>query len=307
MLTRRILTAVFVAAALGGCVMEMGDENESEIEQGVLAPPTTVTVTPTGGDRATVSWDAVTGAVKYYVYQQSGMTGPLTFIGTTRAPNTTFGVAHLQSGMQYCFAVRTEDGTGPGPFSTTTCGTAPDAPAAPNSVVATQETASSVRVDWQAVSGATKYYVYRSGALNGTYSYLTSVLAPNTTLINTNLTLETTYCYKVATVSPNGTSALSAGHCNTSLQPPTNVTATKTATGRIRIDWTQATGAFKYYIWESRAAGPLANVGSVLQSSIPTFTRANLTAGVEYCYQIQAVTSTNVPSPLSMPSTCATP
>ena len=89
--------------------------------------------------------------------------------------------------------------------------------------------------------------------------------------------------------------------------PPTDVTATRTSPTRIRIDFTQGTNAFKYYVYESRAGGPYTNVATVLQSSGPSTIRANLSTSVEYCYRLQAVTASNQVSPRSLPPACATP
>src|SRR5687767_12838433 len=100
---------------LSSCVVPGDEEPYSELEQFVLGPPANVMVTPTAIDRATVSWDPVVGAVKYYVSRSTtGPAGPFSFLNTTRAPGTTLQVAHLSASTEYCYEVRTEDGTGPG-------------------------------------------------------------------------------------------------------------------------------------------------------------------------------------------------
>ena len=312
-MSARIQLRVFVAAAVGltGCVAETGGESDgvelAEVEQLVLGPPTNVTLTGAGTDRITVSWDAVAGATKYYVYQATNVNGPYAFANTARAPSTSIQIAHLNPATNYCFSVRTEDGTGPGAFSTPVCSSTQAGPQPPDVINARPVSTTSVRVDWSPRANATKYYVYRSAAVNGSYSYLTTVFAPTLTYTNNNLPAGGTYCYKVAVDIAGQVSPLSAAHCNTSFQPPATVTATRTSPTRIQVSWSAVTGASKYYVYESRGGAPFAYATSVVQAASPTVARANLTTGVQYCYRIQSVTASNQLSPQSLPAVCATP
>ena len=299
--------AALVAVSLAGCALEDDEVLESVDEQGILGPPATVTVTATAPDRATVSWTDVPGAVKYYVYMSQGPAGPFTIVNTARAPSTSLAVAHLNENLEYCFEVRTEDGTGPGAPSTPACTTTPTGPSAPNAVQVTQTQPDRVSVAWTTIAEATKYYIYEATSLNGTYTYVNTALAPANTL-TLAVPANTTRCYRVATFSPNGTSIQSPGGCNTGIQPPTAITATRTSSTRISLAWTAAANASKYYVYESRAGAPLVLVGSVLATSPTSLARANLTTGVQYCYQIRTEgTPTSNISGYSAPAACATP
>jgi fibronectin type 3 domain-containing protein len=280
-------------------------DNEAEVDQEVLGPPSSVTIETVAADRVNLSWSAVGGALKYYVYQSTTMNGPYAFVNTARAPQTSIQIAHLTQGQNYCFIVQTEDGTGPGGASTPVC-TLTKTGTPPSTVIAFPTSTSSVKVDWNVVEGAAKYYIYRSGSLNGTYSYLTTVYSPTLTYLNSGLTAGT-YCYKVASDVGGIISGLSNGHCNTSFQPPQNVTATRTSPTRIQLAWNAATSATKYFVYESRNGGAYANVTSVAQSGTPNVIRANLITGSQYCYRIQSVNAANQTSPLSLQPACATP
>ncbi|MEJ7596841.1 MAG: fibronectin type III domain-containing protein [Kofleriaceae bacterium] len=291
---------------MSACISEI-DGEESTIESEVAGPPANVLVTPTTVDRVNVSWDPVAAALKYYVYRSTNG-GPLEFQGTARAPATSLIVANLTTQTDYCFAVATDDGTGAGPLSASTCATTPTAPPPPDSIVASQTSATSVTVDWSAVSNATKYYVYQSGSANGTYSYINSALAPSTSLVVGGLTEMATYCFKVQADSPNGRSTLSAPACNNTIAPPSNVTATRTTSTRIKLTWTGVTGATKYYIHEIKAGTPRRYRGSVLATAPATYTATGLTTGVQYCYQLRSQgTPTSNVSGYSLPIVCATP
>jgi hypothetical protein len=304
---RRSLSGAFliIGSLLAGCISEL--DETSSIESEVLGPPDNVVVTPTTVDRATVSWDPVAGAIKYYVFQSTGG-GPPVFINTARAPGTSLQVAHLLPDTEYCFEVQTEDGTGPGASSPPTCATTPTAPPPPDTVLASQTSPTAVNVSWSAVSGATKYYVYQSQGTAGPFNYINTTTAPTTNLNVSPLTAMTTYCFKVQADGSNGPSALSAAACNNTISPPSNITATRVSSSRIRVDWTGVTGATKYYIHEIAGSTPRRFRATVLASAPPTYTATSLTAGTQYCYQLrtQGSPTSNV-SGYSLPVVCATP
>ncbi len=160
----------------------------------------------------------------------------------------------------------------------------------------TQSSPTRVTVDWTAVSGATKYYVFQAASLDGTYEYVNTTIAPGTSLAVANLAEGETACFKVQTQALNGVSDLSSGICNTSLQPPTNITAVKTATTRLSVSWTPATGVDRTYVFESKDGGPSVLVGSVLATSAQSLNRANLSIGAQYCYQLQSQFLPNNPA-----------
>lgn len=70
--------------------------------------PQNVVATAASSTRINVTWSAVTGATKYYVYQSvSG--GPYAFKGSVLSPTTSFSAAGLTSGTTYSYEVQAED------------------------------------------------------------------------------------------------------------------------------------------------------------------------------------------------------
>lgn len=212
-----LLVGVVGALATAGCTIEELPD-ESSVEQGIAPPPMTVTATATSTTRIAVGWDAVPGAVKYYVYERVGLSGAEYY--ATTAAGTFVIRANLQPGTEYCYRIRTVDSSAiPGAFSTLACATtqvvgAPPTP--PATVTASATSSSRINVSWSSVAAATRYFVYQSNTgPNGTYNYLNSVLAPTTSYPVANLQAATQYCFKVASNNANGTSALSAPACDT--------------------------------------------------------------------------------------------
>ena len=67
----------------------------------------------------------------------------------------------------------------------------------------------SPKISWKAVTGATKYAVYRSTAKDGTYKLIKTTTALSYTDTSTSLVKGKTYYYKVKAVNTYGYSAFS--------------------------------------------------------------------------------------------------
>ena len=105
---------------VSGCMTAM--DGESTIEQFVHDPPANVTIVDVTPTRVTVSWDAVPGGTKYYVYQsENGAAGPFDYINTARAPGTSLRVGNLTRATNHCFIVRTDGPEAPRADSTPEC------------------------------------------------------------------------------------------------------------------------------------------------------------------------------------------
>lgn len=121
---------------------------------------------------ATVSWTAVPGATGYQVYRSTSSTGTYALAGTVTG--TSFTNTGLSTGTTYCYKVRSYTGATKVYSAFSSIVTAKPVPAAPTSPKATPATYNSIKVTWAAVSGATKYEVYRATYSTGTYALLTT-------------------------------------------------------------------------------------------------------------------------------------
>jgi hypothetical protein len=81
-------------------------------------------------------------------------------------------------------------------------------PAAPKNVKAVAQSSSSIRISWNAVSGADEYNVYRSTSSSGYFSY--RGYTRSTSYTDSGLSSNTTYYYKVSAENDNGESAQSS-------------------------------------------------------------------------------------------------
>ncbi|NVB84006.1 MAG: hypothetical protein HOV81_36865 [Kofleriaceae bacterium] len=180
--------------------------------------PTNVTAMATSTTSITVNWSAVANARKYYIYQALGMNGTYNYAGTILVPGTSRVVQNLAANTQYCFRLQTEftNGTQSG-MSTPACATTTTNPGAPTGLSATAISDTRINLQWTGVSGATKYYVYRSAAGGvAPYTAAGTAVAPATQFVSVNLMPNTKYCFRASSVSStNVESAQSGAVCAT--------------------------------------------------------------------------------------------
>ena len=142
-------------------------------------------------------------------------------------------------------------------------------------------------IKWTAVSGASKYYVYRSGSKDGTYTLLGTTTATNYTDNKANAGY--TYYYKVKAVSKVSSGANSyysvvigaTCHC---ARPSVKIT---TSNGSPRLTWNAVAGANKYEVY--RATSKNGSYTKMFTTSNLSYTNTSAKAGTTYYYKVKAV------------------
>ena len=142
-------------------------------------------------------------------------------------------------------------------------------------------------IKWTAVSGASKYYVYRSGSSNGTYKYVGTTTATNYTDNKANAGY--TYYYKVKAVSKVSSGANSyysvvigaTCHC---ARPSVKIT---TSNGSPRLTWNAVAGASQYEVY--RATSKNGSYTKMFTTSNLSYTNTSAKAGTTYYYKVKAV------------------
>src|ERR1700682_4930795 len=130
-------------------------------------------------------------------------------------------------------------------------------PASPTSLMATAGNAQ-VALAWTPSTGATLYYVKRSGTTGGPYTQIATPSA--TSYTDAGLTNETKYYYVVSAYNSAGQSTNSAEVNATPTAPPVrppapaNLQATS-AKRQVSLAWTASAGATSYHVKRSTTNG----------------------------------------------------
>lgn len=167
--------------------------------------------------------------------------------------------------------------------------------AAPASLTATTAGQTKIKLDWPVVTGSPSgVEIWRSAVANGAFSKVATVAGSDITYTDSLLSPASTYYYKLRATSDTLVSAFSATAFATTLAnvtaaPPATITATGTASDKIRLDWTAGTGTETgFEIWRSSSANgtytKIATVGTVF-----TYTDQNLALLTTYYYKIKSL------------------
>lgn len=234
-----------------------------------------------------LSWKAVSGATKYWVYRSTDGKNFKYYDSTTKTSYTNSGAA---SGTEYYYkvkAVATVNGKSVA-SSYSYAKSLVCTPATPN--VSITSANGKPKLSWNAVNGATKYWVYRSTD-GKNFKYYDSTT--KTTYTNNSTTVGTRYYYKVkAVVVDNGTSYASAFSSAKSMVVRTAAPTLKTAApeGTPSLSWNAVNGATKYWVYRSTDGKEFKYYDSTTKTA---YTNKSVDAGKTYYYKVKAVNVVN--------------
>jgi fibronectin type 3 domain-containing protein len=221
--------------------------------------------------------------MSYTVYRAASSDGTYTFAGNSYT--TSYTNTGLAANTTYYYKT-SASGSG-GESVQSSYASAITQIGVPTGVSAVAQSASSIQITWNSVSGASSYTVYRSGSSGGTY---TSVGTSSTSLYtNTGLIGGSTFYYKISANGANGEGAQSAAYAYaTTLRSvaPTGVSATSLSASSIQIAWNSVNGASSYTVYRSGSSG--GTYTSVGTSSTSSYTNTGLNAGTIYYYKVSA-------------------
>ena len=231
-----------------------------------------------------IYWDAVDGAAKYWVYRSTDGKKFSYYDSTTK---TSYTNKSTDIGTTYYYKVKAIGTNG--------------ASSDPSSVVSIQCRPAAVNISiyrvngkpqlkWKAVSGATKYWIYRSTD-GKNFKYFDSTT--KTSYTNSGAASGTKYYYRVKAVAVvNGKNVASAYSNTKSLltslaKPSVSIT---TSNGKPKISWKAVTGADKYYIYRSTDGKNFSYWDATANLS---YTNLSAKKNTKYYYKVKAVCASN--------------
>ncbi|MCC8182130.1 MAG: hypothetical protein LIO45_04010 [Clostridiales bacterium] len=258
--------------------------NSSGVVYHYLATPKLSSVS-TASAGLKVSWSSVSGATKYYVYRKtsnsSGWTKMATVTGATTWTDTT-----AKSGTVYIYTVRAGSANGTSWYDTAgVSGVWLSTP----TLSSASSTSTGVKVQWEAVSGAAGYRVYRKTA-GGHWKTLATVTG--TSYTDTSLTAyDTNYYYTVrAYTTLNGTTWLSgydsSGVMLHYLAVPQLDEASSNESG-ITVSWLAVSGATSYCLYR-KTDGAKWTCIATLDDDCTSYTDTTGVSGTTYYYTVRA-------------------
>lgn len=223
----------------------------------------------------------------YYIYRSKTSLGNYVQVGMSDVPE--YVDTDLESDTRYYYRIAAFNDVGVSKQTFyTSVRTLASALAAPANVAATALDQKRIRITWEPVSGASRYYVYRSDDENGTYQQIASTIS--TVYTNTGLTPGVDYYYVVAAYGSAGVGERSdPAHAGTQggvPSAPTGVLAEGISDKAIRVEWIPVSGATSYSVYRSTtASGSYRYMGDASSAS---YVDEYLSANTGYYYKVVA-------------------
>ena len=260
-----------------------------------LAQPTNLKVTNIASSgKPKITWDAVEGAKKYYVYRATSSSSTFEVVGTVTEPS--FIHSGAKAGKTYYYKVKAvhADNENANSAQSGYISRVCDLARPTNLKISNVTSSGKPKVTWDVVAGADKYFVYRATSSSGSYEKIATTAS--NTFIHTGAKVGKTYYYRVKAIDADNENASSAwtGYASKTcdLAQPTNLKVTNIASsGKPKITWDAVEGAKKYYVYRATSSsGTFEVVGTVTE---PSFIHSGAKAGKTYYYKVKAVHADN--------------
>ena len=231
---------------------------ESSTEKPEL--PENMSAAEIGSTLIRLRWNQVVGASGYHVYRATSQYGTYDKIAENLSVRE-YTDTNLNPSTTYWYKVGAYNDKGESqsiqPFEVTTSAAGVILPSAPTSFRITQETASSISLAWNSVSGSISgYRIYRGET--STIGLIATLSASETSYTDSSLSANRGYEYWVSAYNGSGegpkayvsgqTTTTTSGGEETQLTAPTGVTAAAQPDGSIKVTWNSVSGATGYQI-----------------------------------------------------------
>jgi fibronectin type 3 domain-containing protein len=228
-----------------------------------------------------LTWNTAPNATAYTIARS---TNGATFSVLGTSTTTSFTDATVTANATYYYEVQSTAGAAASAYCAPIKVIAATPTPAPTGVTATPGV-NEIQVSWNAVTGATSYFLQRSTGSGWTWSK--TLTSPS--YLDTGLTAGTWYYYILTATGPAGTSAYSS---EASAQPyaaapavPSGLAATTSPT-QIQLTWGSVANITSYNIARSTDG---VNFAQIANRTVPGYLDTAVTANSTYYYEVQSV------------------
>ena len=275
-------TYTYTVKAYNGSEWSNFDTKGVSAKAVAVFPAPTLKSASAGVNGITVTWNAVSGATKYKVYRKSGSGS---WAGLADVTGTSYVDTSVTEGTAYTYTVKAYNGSIWSDFDTKGVSARAVAVFGAPVLKGASSADNGITVTWNAVSGATKYKVYRK---SGSGSWVGLADVTTTSYVDASVTEGVTYTYTVK--AWNGSKWSSFDTTGVSVRAvavfgaPVLKGASASASG-ITVTWNAVSGATKYKVYRKTGSGGWVGLADVTGTA---YVDASVTEGTAYTYTVKA-------------------
>ena len=255
----------------------------------LLSVPGNVQITSVTDTSISLAWNLVNNANSYNIYRSDSENGTYNKVNSGTVISATFTDTGLNANTAYYYKISAVSGSSESGQSDVVSGVT--LMPIPGNVRIISVTDTSVTLEWNAVSEANGYNVYRSNSANGAYTKINTIVVSGATFTNTGVSPYTSYWYKVSAITVGVESALSSPALGTTLlSAPGNVQVTSVTDASVSLAWNTLSGASGYNVYRSDSENGVYT--KINNSSVngTTFTDTGINPYIAvYYYKVSAV------------------
>ncbi len=244
-----------------------------------LSKVTNLKATVSSYNKVKLTWTKVSGAKKYTIYRSTKKGSGYKSIGTTT--KTYYNDKKLTTGTTYYYKVKAVRGKDTSAYSSRV--SAKPIPKATKLTVTTTNY-DTAKLTWTKVSGADKYYVYRSTKEKSGFKRIKTTT--ELTYTDSGLKTGTTYYYRVYAVKGKVKGTAAKQSIKAVTNAPTEFTGDSITKTAIQLRWKAPDGATSYVVYRSLDNKTFTKLGT---TSNLKYTDEGLTFGATYYYKVAAV------------------
>jgi hypothetical protein len=259
------------------------------------AAPSNLTATAISTNQIKLTWaDNAGNESGFKIERKNGTAGTYNQIATVGANVMSYTSAGLGPNTNYFFRVRAYNAAGPSDYSNeASARTLPLAPAAPGNLTAATASSKKIVLAWTDNSGnETGFKIERKKGAAGTFGQIANIGANRTGFVDSSLSGNTEYFYRVRAYNAGGHSGYSNEAHATTLPgtpaAPGSLTATAISESRIDLAWVDNAGNESGFKIERKSLGgayaQIAQVGA----NVTSYSNIGLAANTQYVYRIRA-------------------
>ena len=242
-----------------------------------------ITSVANGADGVVVKWSTVKGADKYYLYRKTDKTSWKKIKTTKKAKTYTDETA--KNGTKYTYMVKAVDGKKVSQYyagEKITCLGAPKLSSVKNYT-------SSVKINWNKVSSADGYYVYRKGE-TGSWKQIAKVSgASKVSYTDKSVSCSETYTYTVRAYDGKVKGCYNNSGIKTIfLKNPSELKFENSDLGLV-LNFNKVDAAEAYEIYRKNLNGEWEKISSVIGADATSFIDLDVEDGETYSYSVKAL------------------
>ena len=240
------------------------------------------------GNSVVFSWNAVSGASGYRVYRK---TGSGSWVALGNVSGTSYTDTAVSSGTKYTYTVRCLNSSNAVVSGYDATGKSITFYGVPK-LVSANSTGSGIQIKWNAVSGASRYLIYRK--TTGSFARLAT--CTTTSYTDTTANANTNYTYTVRVISSDEKTLLSDyDHTgvSASFAGKAQISSLENKNAGVLISWKSVTGVTTFQVQRKSGTGKFLKVANVSGTS---YTDTTAVSGTTYTYRIIGIVSASDPT-----------